>query len=358
MPQFFFPTMTEIETLLTGNPPSRKIIDIRSAKNFYQNHFQHANLIKLEGHQLLGLQQKSFFNIKILLSVSPAVSALIICFNATTQDNCKLIQDALTSLNDNDPLKTVYLFEWPLGDLTNSSCVSTHRLSIKPRLSRGPTFNLKLTMPTDAERRQKSLDQEEARRKINEFPLSEITSYLFLGNERDARNTSLLSSKDITRVLNITTNVDVIQDGVFYHRIKIGDVPNAPIKEHFLPAIQFIEQARVQGKKVLVHCNRGISRSATLVLIYLLYCQYRDGVPICYLDGQNLGSASAQVKNKRSIVDPKFFMVIFAFEKALKDLAASTKAKRDGVRDLQIQNYAQPTDDLTWLKEQLEPQKK
>ena len=35
-------------------------------------------------------------------------------------------------------------------------------------------------------------------------------------------------------------------------------------------ACKFIERARLEGKSVLVHCTMGMSRSATLVLVYLV----------------------------------------------------------------------------------------
>ena len=50
----------------------------------------------------------------------------------------------------------------------------------------------------------------------------------------------------------------------------VRDVEGADIKEHFDTAYQIIEQARAAGTAVFVHCSRGISRSASLCIAYLM----------------------------------------------------------------------------------------
>jgi len=50
----------------------------------------------------------------------------------------------------------------------------------------------------------------------------------------------------------------------------VRDVSAADIKEHFDSSFDFIEKARGLGEAVFVHCSRGVSRSASLVLAYLM----------------------------------------------------------------------------------------
>jgi len=54
--------------------------------------------------------------------------------------------------------------------------------------------------------------------------------------------------------------------------LNLVDAPNPAYipKENVDAALQFIRQGLESGGKVLVHCNRGESRSATIGLIYLL----------------------------------------------------------------------------------------
>jgi len=48
------------------------------------------------------------------------------------------------------------------------------------------------------------------------------------------------------------------------------DVPWQDISKYFLVAIRFIKEALSNGGKVLVHCYAGVSRSATIVIAYLM----------------------------------------------------------------------------------------
>lgn len=50
----------------------------------------------------------------------------------------------------------------------------------------------------------------------------------------------------------------------------IRDTIDYPISYHFQESIDFIETARNQAHNVLVHCHAGVSRSATIVCVYLM----------------------------------------------------------------------------------------
>ena len=52
--------------------------------------------------------------------------------------------------------------------------------------------------------------------------------------------------------------------------IKAGDMPGYNLSQHFEETWQFIEEAREVKSKVLVHCVAGVSRSATIVIAYLM----------------------------------------------------------------------------------------
>jgi atypical dual specificity phosphatase len=55
-----------------------------------------------------------------------------------------------------------------------------------------------------------------------------------------------------------------------YKTVIIDDVPSANIKQYFAVCHRFIESAHASGGVVLVHCWAGVSRSATIVISFLM----------------------------------------------------------------------------------------
>lgn len=82
----------------------------------------------------------------------------------------------------------------------------------------------------------------------------------------------------ITHVVNATLDIGNVfeQDGIKYFNVKLPDKPEANVARFFDAAFEFIAKAErsttKDGKpcRVLVHCTQGISRSATLVILYVM----------------------------------------------------------------------------------------
>lgn len=55
-----------------------------------------------------------------------------------------------------------------------------------------------------------------------------------------------------------------------YKVVSALDVPWENIQKNFAPCNRFIRQAIQQGGQVFVHCYAGVSRSATIVVAYLM----------------------------------------------------------------------------------------
>lgn len=90
-----------------------------------------------------------------------------------------------------------------------------------------------------------------------------------------ADNLLLLETLDITYIINMAASdclmtQEVYGDAVKLLRIKAGDMPGYDLSQHFKITFDFIEEARASKKKILVHCVAGASRSATIVIAYLM----------------------------------------------------------------------------------------
>ncbi|RZC39489.1 DSPc domain containing protein [Asbolus verrucosus] len=107
-----------------------------------------------------------------------------------------------------------------------------------------------------------------------------ITTGLYLGDKYAARDKRFLVRNGFTHVLNAAEGSDEYQvntNQYYYRDAKINylgvpghDRPSWNISVYFEEAAKFIDQAIKGGGKVLVHCVVGISRSATLVIAYLM----------------------------------------------------------------------------------------
>lgn len=58
--------------------------------------------------------------------------------------------------------------------------------------------------------------------------------------------------------------------GITYLGIRAHDMMSYSLDRYFMEAIQFIDEALHRGGKILVHCVQGVSRSATIVIAYLI----------------------------------------------------------------------------------------
>ena len=67
------------------------------------------------------------------------------------------------------------------------------------------------------------------------------------------------------------SRIDFNYEGDFtYYRFPLLDQCTNDIKKYFAPTFEIIDKALSEGKKVLVHCQAGISRSATIVIAYIM----------------------------------------------------------------------------------------
>ncbi|KAH7469348.1 putative rhodanese domain-containing dual specificity protein phosphatase [Phytophthora ramorum] len=110
------------------------------------------------------------------------------------------------------------------------------------------------------------------------YPNEIVDNFLFLGNMWQAQCKQVVQHLKITHVVNATLDIGNVfeQDGVQYFNVKLPDKPEANIAQFFDAAYEFIAEAQRSSTadggpcRVLVHCTHGISRSATLAILYVM----------------------------------------------------------------------------------------
>jgi len=138
-----------------------------------------------------------------------------------------------------------------------------------------------------------------------------INDNLFLGGETSSKNKATLKEFNIQVIVNVSNNVECVfekEKGYIYKVIPIADVPTAKISSYFDETTQFIHTHITNGKNVLVHCKAGASRSATMVIAYLM--KYNN---------LTLKEAFLLVKERRKLVHPNigFWKQLVEYEKEI-----------------------------------------
>jgi len=127
----------------------------------------------------------------------------------------------------------------------------------------------------------------------NEFEAHEIVPKLYLGDYSSASKRDALKERGVTHILNCARIArNWFPEEFKYRHLQIDDHQMEDILVHFDSSIAFIKDALRNGG-VLVHCMAGISRSATVVMAYLIKCEK-----------MTLDEALQHVKQKRAVVKP------------------------------------------------------
>ncbi len=139
--------------------------------------------------------------------------------------------------------------------------------------------------------------------------MDEIIENIYLGNIDSAENIEKLKELNIKKVLTLLEGFwpeYKESDNITHKIIKIVDYSSENIIKYFGECLNFIKGE----EKILVHCWAGSSRSATIVIAYLMWIK-----KMSFNDALNF------VREKREIVYPKpgFQEQLELFEKELKE---------------------------------------
>lgn len=137
--------------------------------------------------------------------------------------------------------------------------------------------------------------------------ISEVIDNLYISG---LETRQAILNKGIRSVINISSECPAQDLGptVEYEKVSILDLPTTSILPYFDRLADRINDNLQQGKKTLVHCYVGRSRSASIILAYLMKYQQ-----------MSLREAFHYLRSRRHIIGPNFGFIkqLIAYEKSL-----------------------------------------
>jgi protein-tyrosine phosphatase len=105
-------------------------------------------------------------------------------------------------------------------------------------------------------------------------------SVLYIGSRASAAKSETFTIFNVEAILNVSDNVPfyftkeeeqfIFGKEIQKLRIPVQDSAEEDLAQFFQQATDFIQVNLEKGKSVLVHCSMGISRSASIVIAYLI----------------------------------------------------------------------------------------
>ena len=125
--------------------------------------------------------------------------------------------------------------------------------------------------------------------------MHKVNDLLYIGNRAASEDLRLLKSEGISRILQLLDFYipKEYEDSIEVHYIRMEDSENENLERILPEALRYIHIAISQGKKILVHCNAGVSRSGSVVIAYIMATEKMD-----------FRTALSFVEDKRACVSP------------------------------------------------------
>ena len=110
-----------------------------------------------------------------------------------------------------------------------------------------------------------------------DLQVAEILPWLFISSQDVAADLNILRDNNISHILNVGWGLDINRGNdsdITEKKVEILDDPGQNIDDALEDCFKYLEECRESGSNVLVHCNAGVSRSAAVVIGYLM--QFRQ----------------------------------------------------------------------------------
>ncbi len=126
-----------------------------------------------------------------------------------------------------------------------------------------------------------------------DFEANEVFPNIYIGNINSSLNKDELEKRGITHIISVINGCTQNYPDLNYKLVHLNDDSWQNISKYFEECSNYIEQVINEGESILVHCSKGVSRSVTIVLAYLIIKK-----------GYSLDQALIKIKEKRSIINP------------------------------------------------------
>ncbi|SCZ89278.1 BZ3500_MvSof-1268-A1-R1_Chr9g10353 [Microbotryum saponariae] len=173
--------------------------------------------------------------------------------------------------------------------------------------------------------------------------LSQVDPSLFISSYDGASSLPDLQQRGITHIVNVTSEYeDCFPSHFVYLRLRARDKSSERLGPYFDQVAEFVIKAQHARGRVLVHCQEGISRSATLVLAVMIINER-----------QTLDQAFDALRIARPVIEPSpnFLRELRALERRLFGVASTrrlTPAEKGSTDDLEApDNIAEELTRLT-----------
>jgi hypothetical protein len=124
-------------------------------------------------------------------------------------------------------------------------------------------------------------------------PPNYIIDNIYLGSQKSGVDVNQLFESNIKYVLILGKGMRGNVDQIIYKTIEIDDSLEQNISNYIKEALDFIDESQRNNSNILVHCVSGISRSASIVIAYLMDKHK-----------MNYDQAFSYVKTKRATIRP------------------------------------------------------
>eukprot|EP00996_Jenningsia_fusiforme_P004163 NODE_4966_length_736_cov_115.737991_g4609_i0.p1 GENE.NODE_4966_length_736_cov_115.737991_g4609_i0~~NODE_4966_length_736_cov_115.737991_g4609_i0.p1 ORF type:complete len:176 (+),score=15.03 NODE_4966_length_736_cov_115.737991_g4609_i0:92-619(+) len=128
--------------------------------------------------------------------------------------------------------------------------------------------------------------------------MHQVRPGLFIGSQVAALDKELLQSNGITHILSMNMLRPRFPETFSYEVKATADEDRKNLLKSIPSNIQFIERGLAQGGAVLVHCQRGVNRSGSMVTAYLMHAE-----------GLSYEAALNEVRKARACILPRPGMV-------------------------------------------------
>lgn len=145
-----------------------------------------------------------------------------------------------------------------------------------------------------------------------------IIDNIYLGNARNAASFYDLKEKNIKLIINVTTEIsEYYPENFIYIKYNLYDNNKDSIKKYLKDSYLKIKefQNKNKNKSILIHCFMGSSRSASILIYYIIKTLKKENG-----ENYNLEETIEFIKNKRDIINPSQKFISDLKEIIMEDL--------------------------------------